>query len=398
MTLHVVGAGLAGLACALDAADAGLDVVVHEGAKQAGGRCRSFEDAATGRQVDNGTHVVLGGNRATRRYLRRIGAETALCPLPLIQTVADLVTGRRWTPSLPGMVAAVASSLWNLGLDDRGTVFERLGAASHYRLLWEPMATASLNTDARAGSAALFRAVLRESVWRGPAAARMHVSGKTLSATFVEPALRALAARGARIGLGRVLRRIEMRAGAATELVFDSDSVVLGRNDMVVLALPWWADARLIGTPELPDSPIVNAHFRAAAMPDSLADGQALGILGGTAQWVFRRGDVLSVTVSAAAQLVEADSDAISEMLWNDLRRALDLRGAPVAARIVKEKRATLLHTPETESRRPATRLGDNLFLAGDWTATGLPCTIEGAIRSGRAAATEAARVAEGAA
>ena len=134
----------------------------------------------------------------------------------------------------------------------------------------------------------------------------------------------------------------------------------------------------------------VDGHFRVPA--DVLAPGSVpmLGICGGMAQWIFQRGDVLSVTVSDADALLSLGQEELARALWCDVAQALDLGATSLPAhRIVREKRATFDQTPANEALRPdaCTPLA-NLFLAGDWTATGLPATIEGAIRSGRRAAS----------
>ena len=119
-----------------------------------------------------------------------------------------------------------------------------------------------------------------------------------------------------------------------------------------------------------------------------------LGVIGGTAQWIFARGDIASVTVSAAGALAERPAAEIAELIWSDVSQALDYRPpAMPAVRIVKEKRATFAQIPSAlPLRPPAETRFRNLFLAGDWTATGLPATIEGAIRSGAVAAQHARR------
>jgi hypothetical protein len=139
--------------------------------------------------------------------------------------------------------------------------------------------------------------------------------------------------------------------------------------------------------------PIVNGHIRLAQTPP-LAPGMTaerpfLGLVGGAAQWLFLRGDVVSLTVSAAAELVERSNEEIAARFWADTARALDLNPADTPTiRIVKERRATFAQTPEALGRRaPARTRWSNLALAGDWTDTGFPATIESAVRSGRAAA-----------
>jgi len=391
MTLHVVGAGLAGLAGAIAAADARLDVVVHEATRLAGGRCRSWDDAVIGRRIDNGTHVVVGGNPAAHAYMQRIGSADSLQPLPRTPTMVDLAAGAKpWRAGPLALARAFAGSLWRMGLDDRGTVAGRMQNLTDFRMLWEPLAVGALNTAADLGSAALFRTVLASAVWRGLDAARMHMVRESLAASFIAPALAALAQAGAEIRFNKPLRELVVRDGSATELVFDDQTIVLSRRDAVILAAPWWIASRWLGLPELPDSPIVNVHFRLAAPPEKLANHAVLGMVGGTAQWVFRRDDILTAHTSAAAGLDERSNEEIAERFWSDISRALGLVGDPLAVRVVKEKRATLLHSPDTEAKRPHRRQGENLLLAGDWTDTGLPCTIEGAIRSGNMAAADA--------
>ena len=114
-----------------------------------------------------------------------------------------------------------------------------------------------------------------------------------------------------------------------------------------------------------------------------------VGLIGGTAEWVFAFHDRLSVTVSAADHLMDTDTDDLALLLWRDVAAVHDLTGPVPPWRIVKEKRATFAATPAQAARRPAARTPwANLFLAGDWTDTGLPATIEGALRSGNTAAT----------
>lgn len=392
MTLHVVGAGLAGLSCALTAADSGIDVVLHESAGQAGGRCRSWLEPSIGEVIDNGTHMVVGGNHALFGYLRRIGAVDRLVAAPTVFPMIDLANGNTWTATPLRLLPSLLASTWRMKKDRSATIAQCLQGSRNYRRFWEPIALAVMNTPAEAASASVFRRVLARTLWRGQAASRPYVVRTSLSDTFVAPALAALTAAGVAIRLGQPLRRLTCQDRRATELVFDDQTVHLGRNDRVVLALPWAVAAGLLpGVPDLPASPIVNAHFRLAVPPSKLPSGGFVGLLGGTAQWLFVRDHVVSVTVSAAGALAERSVDELRQLLWADISKALEIQELPSASRVIKEKRATIFHSPATEERRPAAPAGDNLFLAGDWTATGLPCTLEGAIRSG-VIATQAVR------
>jgi hydroxysqualene dehydroxylase len=111
-------------------------------------------------------------------------------------------------------------------------------------------------------------------------------------------------------------------------------------------------------------------------------------VVGGTAEWIFVKPGVVSVTISAGNAAIDTPPDALAQQVWHDVRRALRVDAAIPPHRVVRERRATFTATPEQERKRPPIRTArDGLVLAGDWTATGLPATIEGAIRSGRAAA-----------
>ncbi|MGH6662917.1 MAG: FAD-dependent oxidoreductase, partial [Rhodospirillales bacterium] len=196
------------------------------------------------------------------------------------------------------------------------------------------------------------------------------------------------AGRGVDFFANHRLRALCLEGDRVAALTFDGGDAAIAAGDAVVLAVPPGNAAELVPGLIVPDlsRAIVNGHFR---LPAACGDFSFLGLVGGVAQWLFVRGDVASVTVSAADTLAEDHAAAIAEQLWGEVRRALALGEAPLPAhRIVKEKRATFAQTPDQVRRRPPTRTPwQNLFLAGDWTATSLPATIEGAIRSGRKAA-----------
>jgi squalene-associated FAD-dependent desaturase len=406
MTVHVVGAGLAGLSAAVSLAASGVPVVLSDAARQAGGRCRSYHDAQLDMVIDNGNHLVLSGNPAVARYLRAIGAEDRLAgPERAEFAFLDLRDGTRWTlrPNdgpipwwvllpgrrVPGTRPRDYLALARLLQRHPGRRIDEVIATTGP--LWErllrPMLVSILNTAPEEGSADLAGAVMRESLAKGGMASRPRIATPTLAAAFVDPALEHLRRAGAAIRLGCRLRGLGMDDGRVTELRFAGETVALEPGDSVVLALPPWVAQELLPGMTAPDEhrPIVNAHFRLA--PPSGAPPM-MGLIGGTAEWVFAFPDRISVTVSAADHLLDLDTDSLTERLWRDIAAAHDLSGPPPPCRIVKEKRATFAATPAQEARRPPARTRwANLFLAGDWTATELPATIEGALRSGENAA-----------
>ena len=413
--IHVIGAGLAGLAAAVALARTGESVTLHEAAGRAGGRCRSYVDTRLGCLVDNGNHLLLSGNHAALEYLEDIGARPRLVgPDTARFAFFDLRSGRRWClepgagrlpwwllradrriPDTRVRSYLTAVKLVRAGPDrtvtdcvgDRGALFERF---------WEPLSVSVLNTPPRVGAACLLWAALRETFAKGEAACRPLTARIGLSHAFVDPALALLRERGAVIRFGARLRRIVYAGREASRLEFgERSSVALGPGDRVVLAVPPAAAASLLPFLTVPEesNTIVNGHFRLSAPPARLpAEAPFLGLVGGTAQWIFVRGDVVSTTVSAADELADEPPERIARRIWQDVAAALGLDREPLpVSRIIKERRATFAQTPAQVRRRPATHCGlGNVFLAGDWIDTGLPATIEGAIRSGRLAAVAA--------
>jgi hypothetical protein len=389
MTVHIVGAGLAGLSCALAAVDAGHDVVLHEGARQAGGRSRSWPEPTLGRILDNGTHMVVGANRAVFDYLKRIGSEDSLSPGPTAFPMLDVRTGRVWTATPLRLLGSVLASMWRMPRAQDAPISAALGRSRNYRRFWDPLALAVMNTPADQASAIVFRRVLARTLWRSQKASQPWLVKEGLSESFIAPAIAALERAGATVRLNDPLRALEREDGRAAKLVFDSETIALGPGDKVVLATPWVvARGFLPELPDLPASPIVNVHFRMPEAPRPPNPLGFLGLLGGTGEWMFVRGDVISVTISGAAKVIDLAGDDIAALVWQDVARALKIETPPIATRVIKEKRATLFHTPEIEALRPAPKVADNLILAGDWTATGLPCTLEGALTSGAVAAS----------
>jgi len=405
--VHVVGAGMAGLAAAARLAEAGIPVSLYESAAHAGGRCRSYDDSTLGCRIDNGNHLLIAGNRSAMAYLDTIGARGTLTgPAAPVYPFLDRVTGERWVVRmnwgrLPWWIASPARRVLGTGLMDYlhayrlfragpdATVDDVLDRDSTiYRRLWQPLAIAALNTPLDQASAGLLASVLRESFGAGGAACLPLVPKQGLSESLVDPALAFLKARGAEIRFNARLRAIAFKGARASALDFDSGETVLAPGESLVLAVTAPVAVRLLPEISAPDAyhAIINAHFRIRAPENSPF---FVGIVGGTAEWVFRKREVLSVTVSAADRLLDQPSEKLAEILWLDVAAAYELGSGPVPpVQIVKERRATFAATPAQLALRPGSvTRWENLVLAGDWTDTGLPATIEGAIRSGFGAA-----------
>jgi len=410
-TVHIVGAGLAGLSAALWLAARGRNVIVHEATAFAGGRCRSYHDAMIGMTIDNGNHLLLSANQAALDYVRDIGAEHRLVGPPSADfSFADLANGARWTlrindGCLPWWIfdsarrvpethafdyLGLANLLWAGAGKTVGEVIKCDGVL--YRRLVEPLLLAALNIDPPLGSAKLAGAIVRETLGAGGHACRPLIARDGLGSTLVEPALAALEQRGGTLRLEHQLRGLRFGADRVEALDFGDDTAMVAPDDTVILAVPPYAASSLVGGLTVPTEfrAIVNAHFRIDPAPDQ---PPILGVVNGTVEWIFAFPGRVSITISAGDRLIDAPREELAKTIWNEVARITGLpavlpTGGIPPWQIVRERRATFAATPAQDARRPGAKTKwRNFFLAGDWTATGLPATIEGAIRSGRRAA-----------
>jgi hydroxysqualene dehydroxylase len=405
-TVHVVGAGVAGLAAAVRLADGGRHVIVYEQARQAGGRCRSYFDASVGLVIDNGNHLVLSGNHAVRAFLATIGSEHALAgPKQADFPFIDLKSGERWilrpndsafpwwifsrAHRVPGTKAtdyfAVAPLIWAKSAATVGETISCRGLL--YERLWRPFLLAALNIDPPGASAQLAGAVVRETLLKGGAACRPLVAIEGLSSAFVEPARRHIEERDGRVLLDHRLREIARDKDRIVSLDFGEEQIALTPGDSVILAVPARVAEMLLPEITAPSefNAIVNAHFRVAPPP-----GTPLlqGVVNGCVEWLFAFPDRLSVTISGADRLIDAPREALARDIWAEVAQITGLGPDMPPWQIVKERRATFSATADEDSKRPAAATHwANLVLAGDWTQTGLPATLEGAVRSGNQAA-----------
>ncbi len=402
---HIIGAGLAGLSTALALTDAGWGVTLYEAGPAAGGRCRSYFDRELGLTIDNGNHLLLSGNRAAFAYIAAIDAAAKFGgPTSALFPFVEIPTDERWAvrpnrgvipwwillPRMRVPGTQLVDYLALRGLVSRGgdtTVAAALRHGRLYRRLIEPLAIAALNTPPERALARLLGAVVRETLMQGGGACVPRFPREGLAPALIDPAVATLAARGASIHFSRRVAAMHIAGGRVVGLQTTGETVALGMDEAVVLAVPPWVATMLLPGLTAPDEfeSILNIHFRLEADP---GEAGFVGVVGGTAEWVFVKEGHVSVTISAANRMVDDPAETIAAAVWPDVCAALQVTGDMPPFRVVKERRATFAATALQEARRPSAHTAlANLVLAGDWTATGLPATIEGAIRSGNRAA-----------
>jgi squalene-associated FAD-dependent desaturase len=433
----VIGGGFAGLAAAVTLAECGTRVTVLEARPRLGGRASSFRDAETGAMVDNGQHALMGCYRRTLAFLGRIGAggkvrRQANLRVDLIHP--RLGTGAIVCPAWPSPLH-LAGGLLRYRLLSRGErvhalragmalmamrrrndpalrqatvdqLLVRLGQSAHARAsFWNPVALATLNETPERAAAAPFVEVLARAFFRSRADSQFVLPRVGLGDLYTDDARRFVERRGGHVWIHAQAAALEV-ADERVRGVRLRDGRRLPA-DACVAAVPPAAlspllppalrrTASLAALATLETSPIVSTHLW---FDRPVLQREFVGLLGTMTQWAFNRsallgetgaGQCVSAVISAGRDAVGWDSDRVTRTVLGDLRALIP---AAATARlehavVVKEKQATLSPTPEAESIRPPARTPLYGFvLAGDWTATGLPPTIESAVESGERAA-----------
>ncbi len=443
----VIGGGFAGLSAAVRLLQHGAKVLVLEARSRLGGRATAFRDRETGELVDNGQHVLLGCYVETFAFLREIGAEDHVRLQPqLAVTMVDRDgrLSRLECPTLPAPFHLAGAVLdWEaLTWRDRLSVLRmatplrlarrslrpgapriaaspgetvenwlvRNGQTARIReMLWDPLVLAALNQPARQAAAPMFARVLGEMFGRDPRASAIGLPIKPLDLMYAEPARAYIEARGGQV-----------RTGASATVEIDGTRIVsVSSGDdqrwttsVVVSAVPWFALDTLFARYSEPPTALAATIAAAKAMTSSpiitvnlwfdrpILDQPFIGLPGRAMQWVFDKrtvfGDAtchLSLVSSGAADIYERTNAALITLAHEELRDALPSAAAAglVRATVVREPRATFSLAVGQPARPGTGSEVRGLFLAGDWIDTGLPATIESAVRSGHRAAEMAA-------
>ncbi len=427
----VLGAGYAGLATATELVLRGHDVTLVEGRALLGGRAHSFVDAKSGLVLDNGQHILMGCYHETLGLLRRMGVRDRLYSPPRLAVPFISEKGRSVLAATAPDPLHLLSALLGYGELSAADKISAAGLAIRLHLgkkplenepveawlrrwrqtpniiraLWEPLCIAALNEPVATGSARLFATVIRRSFLAGAADSTILLSRVGLSELFAPEVRKLLEMCRGTLRLQTPVTGLRFEGTALREIKLGDGSVL--QPEAVVSALPWHVLRGLLpeesklaqACGQIQDAPIVSLHLW---LDRPILNEPFVGLLDSPVHWVFSRahihgagaadqeGHVITAVVSGARDLVDKTGAELEELTLRELGRFLpEARGARVLHRMVyKARSATFAATPETEPLRPeATTEWSNFWLAGDWTNTGLPATIEGAIASGLRAA-----------
>jgi squalene-associated FAD-dependent desaturase len=444
----IIGGGFAGLAAGVELAQRDCRVTVLEARSRLGGRAYSFVDEASGAAVDNGQHAMMGCYRHTLAFLETIGAGNkvlrqrnlrvemvhaqrgagviACAPFPApLHLLAGVLGYRLLTGAdrLRALMAGMQIMAMRRRRDPRlaeWTVAHLLTAlrqsANARSSFWYPVAIATLNASPRVAAAGPFAEVLARAFFSSRADSQFVLPTVGLSDLYTEDAREFIVRRGGSVDLKAVVTSLAIHDDRCAALRLRD-----GRHleaDAVISTVPPKALAPLLPEPlaaqrpfdqldQFGASPIVSAHLW---FDRPIMAGHFVGLLGRTTQWVFNRSMLTSCTngdgqqcvsavISASREAVEWPADHVSETVAADLRALLPAARSARVLRtvVVKEKQATISATPAAEQLRPGADTPlRNLFLAGDWTNTGLPPTIESAVASGQRAAARVAQQCRG--
>ena len=395
-TVHIIGAGLSGLAAAHRLAAAGrFDIVVHERGPTPGGRRRAFFDAADGEAVDSFNPVVWPHWRATRALIEAVGAKAQWREGAREIAFIDLMSNARWTlrpgrwpwtallpgRRAPGLTASDYFRLAKLAGGKRAT--PPRGAA--LERLWRPLSLAALNIAPEAAAMDLLAATLAEALAAPPAAPLFprRDFGHALMLAL-EGHLRR---QGVTIRCERELQRLSFAGDRVEGLEFGFDRVELGDRDAVVLAVPAWIAAPLVPGLLAPDAftATITAHF---AVSPSARTPDLAWIVNGPFHALVSREESLSVTAFDAGSELETPREALAAKYWAIVAAIAGLSDDLPAWRLIKQKRAAFAATPEQNALRPEpeTRWA-NLVLAGAYVRSDHAESMESAVRSGELAA-----------
>lgn len=415
----IIGGGISGLTAASYLASNKIKVTLLESSPKLGGRAYSFYDQETQTTLDNGQHIMMGCFNDTIDLINLIEAENNFIfqknlkigflheesgniylnadkwfyPFSLLSAVLNFKIFNnqnkrqliKFLLTLPfqnkNKLSSITVKQWLIESDQTENLIK------HF---WEIIGIGALNSSINKTSALLFYEIITRIFFRGNFASTIILQKFGLSKSLIDPLNSFIVKNEGEILLSNKVNRIVIEEDAAVSVIIGD--VKLNNYDYLISAIPLYALARIIDLNNLnlntqfEYSSILNIHLWIEGL--NLKE-KFYGFLDSPLHWIFLKDEHFNIVISDADYLVEKDQSEIMELVISELKRFFPLgNGAVKKYKIIKEKKATFIPSNKANKLRPEAETNiRNLFLAGDWTNTGLPATIESAVKSGRVAA-----------
>lgn len=430
----IAGAGWAGLAAAVKLTQKGYKVLLFESAKQVGGRARSvkFNDF----EVDNGQHILIGAYTECLDLMKTVGVgiNTAIKRLPLLLTVIDRASQSKLIlkgPALPAplhllyaLITAdglklkdkMAAIKFGLYLKKANYQFkqdvsvEKLFQLTNQteilvRQLWEPLILSTMNTPIKEASANIFMRVFKDAFTNRRKDADLLLPAVNLSSLFPDAAVDYIQNNGGKVYLKSRIEKFEIsdhQVTSVTAKLENNESETFNTRNLILATAPQNIQKLTSDHTELNNlnknivkfnyEPIVTIYLQ---YPKKIKLTQKMiGMSSTLSQWIFDRGSfcqqtgLISIVISCNGKHMAMDDDTLVKTIDDEVSVLFKEKPELINSFVIREKRATFASTVNINDIRPANKTDVNgLFLAGDYTDTGYPATLEGAVRSGITAA-----------
>ena len=427
----IIGGGFAGLSAAAELSSAGFHVTLIEQRRFLGGRAFSFFDKNTGLELDNGQHILMGCYENTFRFLEKIGVtdklyfQKDLC-VDFLDTTGNACRLNCMPLPAPFHILAGILRFKAISLSERirmlnmakGVMFGNTTNSSHdltitewlkmlgqgekaRETLWDIITLATMNEHPDKSSAAIFRNVMKKAFFSLRRNSRIVLPVVPLSSLFTEAAEIYIRKNGGSIEKGIAVSTLLTRNNSVSGVQLKDGRIFCG--DYYISAVPYYSVQKLfagsgfLGTelnsvPGLRPSPIISIHL---LFNKPLTEQTFAALLNSPIQWVFNKEKIfrdtayrglLSIVISGAHEYIDVPSEKLVEMALRELKKVIPATSTArlLSCKVIKERHATFPPQPGVDECRPSQKTSiKNLFLAGDWTDTGLPATIEGAVLSG---------------
>ncbi len=417
----IIGGGFAGLTAACYLAKNNFQVEVLEASPKLGGRAYSLTEKETSTIIDNGQHIMMGCYKETLKFFDLINARenliiqkrlkvnfvkenfnlvpleinSALYPFNLLSALLKYkaISFKNRLLLLKFFVKLNFYSAKNL---KNLTIYEWLEKENQNeeirKAFWEILAVGALNTNIKNASAKIFADILKEIFFRGNNAASIIIPKLGLTETYCNHAVKYLEERGSEVNLLESVNDLKIENNEIKEIITNKRKI--SGFDFIVSAAPFFALQKFFPTEKhfenlnLNYACILSVHLW---LKENKLKEKFYGLIDSPVHWVFNHENHITIVISDANEYINSTKDEILKLVLMELQKYFHIKEEDIlSSKVIKEKRSTFIPSKQILENRPDSKIGiNNFFLAGDWINTGLPSTIESAVKSGRMAAGE---------